>query len=114
MSSPEDDIQRGYDSVAHRATHQLDSKFEALGVVEVTHRLESKRGLHSLEWEPARAWLAAKEAERQMRSDSRAEESLSISRKALSNSRLATRIAVIAITLSTIMAIQKIIEWYSK
>ena len=42
------------------------------------------------------------------------EESLSISRKALSNSRLATRIAISAIVLSIIMAIQKIIEWSSK
>lgn len=43
--------------------------------------------------------------------DAREEESLSISRKALSNSRLATRIAISAIILSVIMAIGTIISW---
>jgi hypothetical protein len=42
--------------------------------------------------------------------DAREEESLSISRKALSTSRLATRIAISAIILSIIMAIKVIIN----
>lgn len=53
------------------------------------------------------SWLATKDTER-------AEESLSISRKALRNSERATRIAIIAIILSIIMAILKLIEHYSK
>lgn len=114
MSSPEEDAQRGYDKVSHHATHRLDERFESLGEAEVRHRLESKQGLHSLEWESARAWLAAKETDRAVRSDGRAEESLSIARKALDNSRLATRIAILAIVLSIVMAIPKIIEWSSK
>ena len=48
------------------------------------------------------------------RSEAREEEKLEISRKALRNSVRATTIAIIALVLSTIMAIQKIIEWYSK
>ena len=62
-------------------------------------------------------WLRRKEDERaaasSARKEAREEESLSISRKALANSRLATRIAISAIVLSITMAIQKIIEWYS-
>ena len=62
-------------------------------------------------------WVKIKEAERasaaSSRKEAREEESLAISRKALANSRSATRIAMIAMILSTIMAIQKIIEWYS-
>ncbi len=53
------------------------------------------------------SWLATKDTER-------SSESLAISRKALSNSQLATRIAVCAIALSIVMAIQKIVEWYFK
>ena len=59
-------------------------------------------------------WLKSKELEASFRKESREEESLSISRKALDNSRSATRIATSAIVLSIAMAIQKIIEWYSK
>ena len=65
----------------------------------------------------AQEWLRRKDAVRSTAAAARAEarevESLTISRKALSNSRLATRIAIIAILLSIVMAIQKIIEWYS-
>jgi len=111
MSSPEEDFQRGFDKVARRATHELDAKFESLGEAEVRHRLESKQGLHSLEWAAARAWLAAKETERAVRANAHSAESVSISRKALSNSQLATRIAVVALILSVIMAVQKLIEW---
>ena len=62
-------------------------------------------------------WVRMKEAERASasasRKEAREEETLSIARKALSNSRFATRIAISAIVLSITMAIQKIIEWYS-
>lgn len=67
-----------------------------------------------LDSECAKKWLRLKESERTIRSDERAEESLSISRKALSNSRMATRIAVLAIVLSIAMAAQKIVEWLTK
>lgn len=64
------------------------------------------------------SWLKNKEDERSAavvsRKEAREEESLSISRQALANSRLATRIAISAIGLSILMALQKIIEWYSK
>jgi hypothetical protein len=56
------------------------------------------------------SWLTGKESELR---DKREEETLSIARKALDNSRLATRIAISAIVLSIIMAIGQIIEWYS-
>jgi hypothetical protein len=55
-------------------------------------------------------WVLIKEAEER---DKREVESLSISRKALENSRLATRIAISAIILSIIMAAYEIIKWYS-
>jgi hypothetical protein len=62
-------------------------------------------------------WLRRKEEARSSaaaaRSEAREEESLSISRKALDNSRLATRIAISAIILSISMAIYEIIKWYS-
>jgi hypothetical protein len=57
------------------------------------------------------SWLFEKES---VRKDEREEETLSISRKALDNSRLATRIAISAIILSIIMATYEIIKWYSK
>lgn len=66
----------------------------------------------------AKEWLLRREEARSAaalaRSEARQEESLSISRKALSNSQLATGIATMAMVLSTIMAIQKVIEWLSK
>lgn len=55
--------------------------------------------------------VAAREAAER---DARDEDSLSISRKALRNSDRATNIAISAIVLSIVMAIQKVIEWYSK
>lgn len=62
-------------------------------------------------------WLKMKAGERSAassaRKEAREEETLSIARKALSNSRLATGIAISAIALSIIMAVPKIIEWYS-
>ena len=62
-------------------------------------------------------WVKAKEAERasfaSARKESREDETLSISRKALVNSERATRIAISAIVLSIIMAAFSIIKWYS-
>ena len=52
------------------------------------------------------AWLQGKNV-------TRSEENLSISRKALTNSKWATVIAIIAIVLSATTAIGKIISWYS-
>ena len=66
----------------------------------------------------AQEWLRRKGAARTSaaadRSEAREEESLSISRKALSNSQLATRIAISAIVLSIAMATLEIITWYSR
>lgn len=66
----------------------------------------------------AQEWLSRREEARSSaafaRSEARSEESLSISRKALDNSRLATRIAISAIVLSIIMAMYEIIKWYSR
>ena len=56
------------------------------------------------------SWLESKESELK---DEREAESLSISRSALVTSRSASRRALIAITLSTIMAIYEIIKLYS-
>jgi hypothetical protein len=57
--------------------------------------------------------LHERESMSKRRAELRSEESLSISRKALRNSDRAIIIAISAIVLSIIMAIQKIIEWYS-
>jgi hypothetical protein len=65
----------------------------------------------------AQEWLRRKDEARSSaafaRSEARDEESLSISRNALEISRSASRRALIAITLSTTMAIYEIIKWYS-
>ncbi|MBK7685165.1 MAG: hypothetical protein IPJ25_03315 [Rhodocyclaceae bacterium] len=66
----------------------------------------------------AQEWLQRKEDARfnaaATRAEAREVESLSISRKALSTSRLATRIAISAIVVSISMAILEIIKWYYK
>ena len=93
---------------------------ESVGSLEA-RRLKLINYFHSEDWQNLARWLAIKEVEGKARSDERSEESLSISRqalrnsdKALSNSRLATSIAISAIVLSIIMAIQKLIEWFSR
>jgi len=62
-----------------------------------------------------------REAEARTRAEAREEENLkiaresvAISRTALQNSRFATRIAVIAVVLSVVLAVQKLVEWYAK
>ena len=66
----------------------------------------------------ANDWLRAKEEERSSaaaaRKEVRDEESLSISRRALANSERATRISIIAILLSVVVAIVEVIKWLSK
>ena len=101
-----DEMQEGFDRVTHGVTHaQLD------GLEEKAVRYSLAKGEYgapgTTSHEIALSWLASKDAER-------ATESLSISRRALRNSDRATTIAIIAMVLSVIMAIQKIIEWYSK
>jgi hypothetical protein len=92
---------------------KLTEYCESLGALEV-RRLRLQNHCHSLDWRPVDAWLAVKEAEGKARAEERAEESLSIARKAFVNSRRATSIAICAIVLSIIMAIQKLIDWFSR
>lgn len=98
----EDAFEHGYYGISPGA-------LDALGEKEVLHRQAKGEygAVGSIGHGIALAWLEGKKVER-------SEESLSISRKALANSKSATVIARIAITLSTIMAVQKVIEWYSK
>jgi hypothetical protein len=97
------------DALDHGYYDVSPGSLDALGEKEVLHRQakgefgESGSVGHSI----ASAWLESKKVER-------SEETLSISRKALANSKSATVIARIAIGLSIIMAIQKFIEWYFK
>jgi hypothetical protein len=84
-----------------------------VGVTAVRERLLLGK-FHVGQKPHAEAWLSLQEASVKDRAEERSEESLSIARKALSNSRLATRVAISAIVLSVAMAIQKIIEWSSK
>ena len=105
MSSAEEDFAEGFDKGVYGVTHrELDA------IDEKAVRYSLAKGEYgapgSKSYDIVLAWLAIKEA-------ARADESLSISRKALSNSQLATRIAISAIVLSAIMAIQRIIAWLS-
>ena len=77
------------------------------GLTEVRRLRHVENHFHSQDWSAVDKWIAVKESELK-------DESVSIARKALSNSRLATNIATLAMVLSIIMAIQKITEWYSK
>ena len=100
------DMQEGFDQATYGVTNkQLDA------LTEKDVRYDLSKGKYgapgSTSHEIVLSWLAFKDTER-------AEASLAISKKALSNSQLATRIAIIAIVLSAIMAIQKLIEWSSK
>ena len=96
------------------------AELEELGESEVRAMLARGDGWATLENRRAVAhgWLQSREAARaaaaSARSEARAEENLSISRRALRNSERATRIAISAITLSIFMAILAIIQWYSK
>jgi len=92
---------------------KLEEFLNSQGPLEI-RRLRLQKHFHSQDWQAVDSWLAVKEAEGKARADERSEESLSVSRKALDNSRSARRIAIGAIALSIIMAVQKLIEWYSK
>lgn len=92
---------------------KLEDFLASQGPLEV-RRLRLQNHFHSLDWQAVDTWLSVKDVEGKVRADDRSEESLSISRKALRNSDRATNIAISAIVLSIIMAIQKLIEWYSK
>ena len=100
------DMQEGFDRVAYGVTHR---QLDALNEKDVRYSLaKGEYGTPgSTSHDIVLSWLASKDTER-------ATESLAISRKALSNSRLATRIAISAIVLSIAMAIQKIVEWVSR
>lgn len=106
----------GIAGMSHTMGESFRAKLESLGPEEVRLRL-SLRTWSPIDKEFAEEWLAHEDgkAERAAtaRSEARSEESLSISRKALVNSRLATRIAISAIVLSIIMATYEIIKWYS-
>ena len=100
---------------------QLWSELDALGEDKVLlmHKVHERWGVPPFhKADSVELWLKSKSdariAEAASRKESREEESLSIARKALTTSRSATRIATSAIVLSIAMAIQKIIEWYSK
>ena len=100
---------------------QLDA---ANNETEVRERLAS--GLYNARHAAiAREFLRRKEEKRAAEASGRVEardeenlriarESVAISRKALDNSRFATGIAVIAVVLSVVLAIQKLVEWYAK
>ena len=79
---------------------------DSQGLTEVRRLRRVENHFHSLDWKAVDNWIDVKESELK-------DESVYIARKALSNSRLATNIATMAMVLSTIMAIQKIIELYS-
>ena len=78
---------------------KLIARLESLGALEA-RRLRLKNHFHSLDWQAVDAWLAVKDVEGKARADDRAEESLSISRMALSNSSAARRISTLALIVS--------------
>jgi len=91
--------------------------FESIGIEGVLSEIaEGKFGTGaSVAKLEAEAWVAAERAKRDStataRKEAREKESLSISRKALRNSERATNIAISAIVVSIVMAVQKIVEW---
>jgi len=84
---------------------------------EVRERLA--KGLYSSQHKAlAEEWLRREEVARAEsaaeRKEARDEESLSIARRALANSQKSTRIAVLALILSVVLAALKVIEWTSR
>jgi hypothetical protein len=88
-----------------RTNRDLIEELEQLGEAAVKRKLQNGDYGHPQTGNPAyecvEAWLSSNEAER---AEARAKENLSISRKALRNSRWATAIAIIAMLLSIVMA----------
>lgn len=97
-------------------TEKLRVKLVSLGEKEVARRL-AMNAFNDQREAYVRHWLSeqsgAIEAAAAERKEAREVETLEIARKALRNSERATMVAIIAIALSTVMAIQKIIDWYS-
>lgn len=84
---------------------ELWSRFEVIGIPVVKVSSESGEFSKGILRSFASEWLEFKSEHREIRRDSREEESLSISRKALSNSTRANIIAIIAMLLSVATAI---------
>lgn len=84
----------------------------AAGLYNVRHAAIAKEFLRRRE-EKREAEASARAEAREEENLKIARESVAISRKALHNSRFATRIAVIAAVLSVVLAIQKLVEWYA-
>ena len=82
------------------------AQLEKLGPVAVAKLLaEHEYGVPGSELRTnVEAWLHAKELEAELRREAREEESISIARMALTTSRSARTIAIIAIILTTIIA----------
>ena len=89
-----------------------DEVFEKLGEIGVAKFIAEDKDNSAL-LPLAKVWLAGKDRERALSDEARAEESLSNSRRALDISESASRRALIAIALSTTMAIYEIIKWAS-
>ena len=91
----------------------LIAELEKLTLVEVRRKLSSGiwGQVDSPLYTKVFAWV---KLETESRSEARAEESIAIARNALGNSRRATVIAILAALLSAVMAILKVIEWFSK
>ena len=93
------------------------SEFESLGEEGVRMMDSGSQAVPDDRIRFSRVWLKEQEDVRAAASsakrDAREEETLSIARNALRNSNRTTWIATSAIVLSIIMAIQKLIEWFS-
>lgn len=102
----------------HDDPNKFFASLEECGEADVRNRLALKVWSDPRTVALAEEWLRSKDADRASSSAERKEarevETLSIARKALRNSRLASSIAIMAMILSTIMAIQKLIEWNSR
>ena len=106
----EDDLESGFSKEKYGINHD---ELEYLGERKVKENLNS--GVYGNDKDIVQvyvsSWLKDKEF---VRTESRDEERLSISRKALVNSERSTRIAISALVLTIIMVIKDIIVWYSK
>ena len=90
---------------------ERNSEIDALAAVAAGHYNPNDAEL-------VKVWLQSKADARSSDAAGRAEasdeESLTISRKALSNSQLATRISMFAIFISLIVAAWEIFKWYQQ
>ena len=102
-----DDVDRFFAELESKGEDEVRKSFGKL----VYERSDKIHYLLTEKWLKSKA--DARAAEAALRKEAREEESLSISRKAMRNSIRATTIAIMAIALSVVMAIQKVIEWRS-